>query len=487
MDNRQGSPHPLARILIVEDSPTQAQQLVHILKRKGYQVESAGNGRLALEKLTSFRPELIISDIVMPEMDGYDLCRAVKASGMGRGIPVILVTTLAESQDVVRGLECGADHFIRKPYEEGHLLARVDYLLKNTELRKNQKFQMAVEIELNGTKHLITSERLQILDMLISTYEQAIGLNAKLSQREQELANTNRKLLALNRISEGLNRSNSVQEVAEVAVELMMDFPGVQAGWIFLRDGVTAFRLVAARNLPPALVASGALEGPCDCCRRLLAGQLGNAVGIRKCERLNKAGEDNRGICHHAAVPLQLADGRIMGVMNLGGPAASAFEDEEIKVLFGIGNQVAVALERAQLLEDLELTVQERTAKLEREVAQRQKAEMELRKLNEDLEDRVEQARYEADQANHAKSAFLATMSHEIRTPMNGVIGMIDVLHQTSLKGYQVEMVELIRESAYSLLSIIEDILDFSKIEAGKLEIEQVPMGLAGWWSIPAP
>ncbi len=70
-------------------------------------------------------------------------------------------------------------------------------------------------------------------------------------------------------------------------------------------------------------------------------------------------------------------------------------------------------------------------------------------------------------------------MSHEIRTPMNGVIGMIDVLHQTSLKGYQVEMVELIRESAFSLLSIIEDILDFSKIEAGKLEIEQAPMRLA--------
>jgi CheY-like chemotaxis protein/HPt (histidine-containing phosphotransfer) domain-containing protein/anti-sigma regulatory factor (Ser/Thr protein kinase) len=67
-------------------------------------------------------------------------------------------------------------------------------------------------------------------------------------------------------------------------------------------------------------------------------------------------------------------------------------------------------------------------------------------------------------------------MSHEIRTPMNGVIGMVDVLHQTSLKGYQVEMVDLIRESAFSLLGIIEDILDISKIEAGKLEIERVPM-----------
>ncbi|MHB1668940.1 MAG: ATP-binding protein [Thiomonas sp.] len=83
-----------------------------------------------------------------------------------------------------------------------------------------------------------------------------------------------------------------------------------------------------------------------------------------------------------------------------------------------------------------------------------------------------------AEAATRAKSDFLAAMSHEIRTPMNGVIGMLDVLTQTSLKGYQMEMVELIRESAYALLSIIEDILDFSKIEAGKLAIEQQSMSV---------
>jgi len=120
------------------------------------------------------------------------------------------------------------------------------------------------------------------------------------------------------------------------------------------------------------------------------------------------------------------------------------------------------------------------------DISERKRDQDTLRELNADLEARVQArtaelklARDDADQANHAKSAFLATMSHEIRTPMNGVIGMIEVLHQTSLQGPQVEMINLIRDSAFSLLQIIEDILDFSKIEAGKLDVENAPMQLA--------
>ncbi|HEU0234330.1 MAG TPA: PAS domain S-box protein [Gallionella sp.] len=120
------------------------------------------------------------------------------------------------------------------------------------------------------------------------------------------------------------------------------------------------------------------------------------------------------------------------------------------------------------------------------DITERKRMEAELLQLNDELEDKVaartadlEQARLDAEQANRAKSVFLATMSHEIRTPMNGVIGMIDVLQQSSLKGYQVEMVDLIRESAIFLLTLIDDILDFSKIEAGRLEIEHAPMQLA--------
>jgi signal transduction histidine kinase/CheY-like chemotaxis protein/HPt (histidine-containing phosphotransfer) domain-containing protein len=85
----------------------------------------------------------------------------------------------------------------------------------------------------------------------------------------------------------------------------------------------------------------------------------------------------------------------------------------------------------------------------------------------------------ETQLANRAKDLFLASMSHEIRTPMNGIIGTLDVLHQSSLIAPQLELVNLIRESADSLLRIIDDILDFSKIEAGRLDIEHLPMSVA--------
>ena len=135
-----------------------------------------------------------------------------------------------------------------------------------------------------------------------------------------------------------------------------------------------------------------------------------------------------------------------------------------------------------EMTAELENRVKERTEQLEIAYLELQEAHLrerakatDLTRLNEELS----RARIEADEANRAKANFLAAMSHEIRTPMNGVIGMIDVLHQSSLKGYQVEMVDLIRESALALLTIIDDILDFSKIEAGRLDIESEPMSIA--------
>jgi len=368
-------------ILIVEDSATQREQLQHLLEEHGFSVTIAINGRQGLEAAHRRKPTMIISDIVMPELDGYGLCKALRGDELLKDIPVILLTSLSDAHDVIFGLECGADNFIRKPYQADYLLHRIDYLLMNLELRNNQKMRMGIEISLGGQRHFITAERQQILDLLISTYEQATHINKELAVRESELAQSNQVLNGLYHIAEGLNKSTSERQVTETALERALTLPGIQAGWISLREGESGFRLAAARNLPPALQSPGAMAGTCLCWRRLLSGDLDSVANILECERLGKAIGDTQGLRYHAAIPLRAGE-RTIGLMNLVGSEEGLFNDEELKVLYGVGNQVAVALERAQLHEHLEQMVALRTAALTAEIKERTRAETRVWRLN---------------------------------------------------------------------------------------------------------
>lgn len=182
------------QILIAEDSPTQAQAVRELLESRGYLVTVAGNGRLALEQARQSPPTLAISDIVMPEMDGFEFCKALRADRRLKEVPVILVTSLATPEDVIRGLDAGADNFIRKPFDDRYLLSRIEYILSNRQLRASSKMGLEMEIVLGGKKHRITSERQQILDLLISTYEDAVHLNSELIEKQDELSRLTEEL-----------------------------------------------------------------------------------------------------------------------------------------------------------------------------------------------------------------------------------------------------------------------------------------------------
>ena len=158
-------------ILIVEDSMTQAIKLQASLDLNNFRTRMAYNGVEALQKIEEEKPTLVLSDVVMPEMDGFEFCKRVKRNPETKDIPVILLTALSDPQDVVRGLEVGADNFLIKPCSDQALMTRVDYILTNLEIRNNSPIDMGLEIFFNGKHHSISSQRLQILDMLFSAFD----------------------------------------------------------------------------------------------------------------------------------------------------------------------------------------------------------------------------------------------------------------------------------------------------------------------------
>jgi len=177
----------MTSILIVEDSLTQAMKLQHILERQGYSVTAARNGAEALEGLHAGLPNMVISDINMPEMDGYELCRRIKDGLETRDLPVILLTSLSDPKDILKGLECGADNFIVKPYDEEFLLSRIQYVLANQELRKTSHGKEGTEIFFAGQRYKLTSERIHSIDLLLSTYETAVQKNVALIKAKETL------------------------------------------------------------------------------------------------------------------------------------------------------------------------------------------------------------------------------------------------------------------------------------------------------------
>ncbi len=197
------------RILIAEDSPTQAQRLAHTLEQSGYQVTATANGRRALESARGGKPTLVISDIVMPEMDGYQLCERIKSDPQLKDIPVILVTTLADPQDVIRALECRADSFVVKPYDERYLLSRIGFVLRNSSIHQRDQAGAGVEIFFDQQRHFITADRPQILNLLLSTYDAAIQRNLELTRAKDDLRSANAALEAANKELEAFSYSVS--------------------------------------------------------------------------------------------------------------------------------------------------------------------------------------------------------------------------------------------------------------------------------------
>ena len=156
-----------ARILVVDDVPQNVKLLEQLLTLSDYEVITASSGAEGLAKVASGKPDLVLLDVVMPQMSGYEVCRAIRANPATQLLPVVMVTALDPGEERVKGIEAGADDFLSKPINQPELLARVKSLLRiqslNDEVAR-QKAELA-EVRLARLRRFLSPK---VADLIVS-------------------------------------------------------------------------------------------------------------------------------------------------------------------------------------------------------------------------------------------------------------------------------------------------------------------------------
>lgn len=209
-------------ILVVEDSPTQRALTALVLEHAGYPVRQAADGQEALEAIGSSLPMLVISDVIMPRIDGYELCRRLRQDPATATLPVVLVSMQAGPDDILQGLQAGADNFIIKPIEPPDLVARVNAIVALLRCRSREELYVGQE--------RITADRQQIFELLMTSMRTLMVARTSLDEKVRELSAKNQQVEELSRRKD--------EFVALVSHELRVPLTSLRGSLSVLAAGV---------------------------------------------------------------------------------------------------------------------------------------------------------------------------------------------------------------------------------------------------------
>ena len=444
---RAGGPR---RVLVVEDSATQAAALAALLEEHGYETVVAHDGAAALARVADTALDLVLSDVVMPGLSGYEVCRRIKSELGRRDLPVVLLTGLSDPMDIIRGLESGADNYITKPYDRALLLARVRQVLDNREVRRRAPDGGGVDITFLGARFTITADKEQILDLLVSSYEELVRTNHAVRQAEQRsrfLAEANGVLAA------SLDPDTVLGSLARFAVPALAD--------VCIADAVDEEghlrRVEVAVAAPPLdrLAAALRAHAPPGLGAGLVAHVLRERAPVLlpdvPDDALRDLAPDGEALAEARAVPARsliavplAARGHTLGALSfLRGPTRPRFGADDLALAQELARQTALAVDNARLY-------------------------------------------HAAQQATRARDDVLAIVSHDLRNPIHAIYMaasfLLEVLPDAEgdpTAALSRRQAEVVRRSAQRANALIGDLLDVTRIEAGRLTVSAVPVGAA--------